>query len=45
MEPITTIFAGSGSQTGGIAMGGDRWGDYTDMVIDPSDDCTFRYVD
>jgi hypothetical protein len=44
MEGITVIFAGSGSQTGGIVNGGDRWGDYTDMVIDPSDDCTFWYV-
>src|SRR4029077_4579480 len=41
MEGITVIFAGYGSQTGGIANGGDRWGDYTDMVIDPSDDCSF----
>ena len=45
MEGITVIFAGNGSQTGGIANGGDRWGDYTDMVIDPSDDCSFWYVD
>jgi len=44
MEAITIIHAGSGSQTGGIAKFGDRWGDYTDMVIDPSDDCTFWYV-
>jgi hypothetical protein len=45
MEGITIIFAGNGSQTGGIVNGGDRWGDYTDMVIDPSDDCSFWYVD
>jgi len=44
MEAITTIHAGTGSQTGGFASAGDRWGDYTDMVIDPSDDCTFWYV-
>ena len=44
MEGISLIFAGSGSQTGGIVNGGDRWGDYTDMVIDPSDDCSFWYV-
>jgi hypothetical protein len=35
-----TIFTGNGSQTGGL----DRWGDYTQMSIDPSDDCTFWYV-
>jgi hypothetical protein len=45
MEGITIIFAGKGSQTGDITNGGDRWGDYTDMVVDPSDDCTFWYVD
>ncbi len=42
MEGITTIFAGNGSQTG---KNSDRWGDYTGMAIDPSDDCTFWYVD
>jgi hypothetical protein len=40
MEGITTIFSGASSQTGGIT----RWGDYTAMAIDPSDDCTFWYV-
>jgi hypothetical protein len=30
---------GTGSQTGS-----DRWGDYTDMTVDPADDCTFWYV-
>jgi hypothetical protein len=35
-----TIFAGTGSQTGS----GNRWGDYSDMSIDPSDDCTFWYT-
>jgi hypothetical protein len=44
MEGITTIFAGAGSQTGGTANGGDRWGDYSGMAIDPSTDCTFWYV-
>jgi hypothetical protein len=34
-----TIIAGSGSQTGY-----SRWGDYSSMRIDPSDDCTFWYV-
>jgi len=44
MESPALIFAGTGSQTGGTANGGSRWGDYTSMVIDPSDDCTFWYV-
>ena len=35
----TTIVAGGGSQTGK-----DRWGDYTDMTVDPIDDCTFWYT-
>ena len=30
---------GNGSQTGYT-----RWGDYTSMRIDPSDDCTFWYT-
>jgi hypothetical protein len=33
------IINGSGSQTGY-----SRWGDYSSMRIDPSDDCTFWYV-
>jgi len=44
MEGITTIFAGQGSQTGGTVNGGNRWGDYSGMAIDPSTDCTFWYV-
>jgi hypothetical protein len=35
-----TLFAGTGSQTGS----GNRWGDYSDMTVDPSDDCTFWYT-
>jgi hypothetical protein len=40
METEATILAGIGSQTSGLA----RWGDYTAMQVDPSDDCTFWYV-
>ncbi len=36
----TTIFTGAGSQTGGLT----RWGDYSEMSVDPADDCTFWYV-
>src|SRR5439155_1430925 len=35
-----TILAPNGSQTGGLS----RWGDYTSMSVDPSDDCTFWYT-
>jgi hypothetical protein len=35
-----TLFAGTGSQTGTSG----RWGDYSDMTIDPVDDCTFWYT-
>ncbi|WP_423226757.1 proprotein convertase P-domain-containing protein [Candidatus Amarolinea aalborgensis] len=34
-----TFFAGTGSQTGTT-----RWGDYSAMTVDPSDDCTFWYT-
>jgi hypothetical protein len=35
-----TLINGTGSQTTY-----SRWGDYTSMSIDPSDDCTFWYTD
>ena len=45
-DPINTmpqgeasVVAGAGSQTSG-----QRWGDYTEMVVDPVDDCTFWYT-
>ncbi len=41
METEASMVVGSGSQTTGLS----RWGDYTAMVVDPSDDCTFWYVD
>ena len=31
--------AGAGSQTGS-----NRWGDYSSMNVDPTDDCSFWYV-
>src|SRR5437870_7312829 len=36
----STLFSGAGSQTGTLT----RWGDYSDMTIDPVDDCTFWYT-
>src|SRR6185295_17859929 len=35
-----TLFSGAGSQTGT----NNRWGDYSAMSVDPSDDCTFWYT-
>jgi hypothetical protein len=35
-----TMIAGTGSQTGSAS----RWGDYTSMSIDPTDDCTFWFT-
>lgn len=34
-----SLIEGSGSQTGS-----PRWGDYTALTVDPTDDCTFWYV-
>jgi hypothetical protein len=34
------LFDGTGSQSGT----GNRWGDYSDLTIDPVDDCTFWYT-
>jgi uncharacterized repeat protein (TIGR01451 family) len=36
----TTLYAGTGSQTGTY----NRWGDYSDLTVDPVDDCTFWYT-
>jgi hypothetical protein len=35
----TSLIEGSGSQTGS-----PRWGDYSTMSVDPTDDCTFWYT-
>ncbi|MDQ6654929.1 MAG: dockerin type I repeat-containing protein, partial [Verrucomicrobiota bacterium] len=35
-----TLFAGAGSPTGT----GNRWGDYSDMTVDPVDDATFWFT-
>jgi hypothetical protein len=39
MEPEGTLAGGGGSQTGT-----NRWGDYSQMSVDPTDDCTFWYT-
>jgi hypothetical protein len=40
LESENSIIEGPGSQTGGLT----RWGDYSGITIDPSDDCTFFYT-
>ncbi len=40
LQAETSIKAGTGSQNGGLS----RWGDYSAMTIDPTDDCTFFYT-
>ena len=40
----TTLFTGGGSQIPSFGNPGSRWGDYSGMSVDPSDDCTFWYV-
>ena len=40
LQAESTILNGGGSQIGGLS----RWGDYTALTIDPSDDCTFFYT-
>jgi hypothetical protein len=34
------LITGAGSQT----SGSNRWGEYSDMTVDPADDCTFWYT-
>lgn len=40
LQAETTVLAGTGSQTSNLS----RWGDYSAMTIDPTDDCTFFYT-
>jgi hypothetical protein len=40
LETEDSILVGTGSQNGGLS----RWGDYTALQVDPSDDCTFWYT-
>jgi hypothetical protein len=37
----TSLIVGNGSQTGNNL---NRWGDYSSMAVDPTDDCTFWYT-
>jgi Bacterial Ig domain/Transmembrane protein 131-like N-terminal len=40
LEAETAVVSGTGSQTGTLT----RWGDYSAMTVDPTDDCTFWYT-
>ena len=40
LESEASIIEGTGSQTGGLM----RWGDYSSMNVDSTDDCTFWYT-
>jgi Fibronectin type III domain len=40
LESENSIIEGTGSQTGSLS----RWGDYSGISIDPTDDCTFFYT-
>ena len=40
LESEVSIIEGPGSETSGLS----RWGDYSALQVDPSDDCTFWYV-
>src|SRR5215472_6916895 len=43
MEVETVVIAGTGAQTSS-RRAVSRWGDYSAMQVDPSDDCTFWYT-
>ena len=40
LDGQASIIEGAGSQTNGL----HRWGDYSSLRIDPSDDCSFWYI-
>ena len=40
LQTETTVITGGGSQTPNLS----RWGDYSSMTVDPTDDCTFWYT-
>ena len=46
-DPLGTMTLGEGTIIDGSGVQrttNSRWGDYTDMTVDPTDDCTFWYV-
>jgi len=46
-DPLGQMTLGEGTMINGSGIqrtANSRWGDYTDMTVDPTDDCTFWYV-
>src|SRR5438309_3148015 len=46
-DPLGQMTLGEGTVINGTGVQrttNSRWGDYTDITVDPTDDCTFRYV-
>ncbi len=46
-DPVNTLAQGEAhlfDGTGSQLTTGNRWGDYSDMTVDPVDDCTFWYT-
>jgi hypothetical protein len=46
-DPLGQMTLGEGTVINGTAAQthvNSRWGDYTDLTVDPVDDCTFWYV-
>src|SRR6266404_9159927 len=44
LQSENIIMASTGHQTRTNTDGGGRWGDYTSMFVDPTDNCTFYHV-
>ncbi|MFL6501751.1 MAG: hypothetical protein ACJ8LL_13660 [Candidatus Udaeobacter sp.] len=47
-DPLGQMTLGEGTIVDGTGVQrttNSRWGDYTDITVDPTDDCTFWYVD
>jgi hypothetical protein len=46
-DPLNELTQGEGVMFQGLGIQGfplDRWGDYSDLTVDPTDDCTFWYT-
>src|SRR5215472_11063215 len=45
-DPLNTLGAETQGQAGGgvQVLGGNRWGDYSAMTLDPVNQCTFYYT-
>lgn len=44
MESEVDVLSAAGVSPGSQSAGSNRWGDYSSMAVDPSDDCTFWYT-